>query len=114
MNWKFWKRKKKTVAFPTFTIEELGNGQIYIRCKWPVPKPDSNMPKRIASTMYLLSTGELIATMYQAVAVFGDRNNMSDIAGAAIDMAQKAMTSRSGEDRDEELVVNPSDALRPS
>jgi len=121
MNWKFWQRKpvEEPVSpfpdVPVFTIEGLMDGNCFIKCEWPKPVSPQHaviIARELANLMYMASTGELLSTMFQAVAVNGNQVEMDGIANNAIDMTQKAMTALAKADRDSELVVTPEDAFK--
>ncbi len=108
--------QKRVCVRPTFTIETMEDGQIFITCVWPKPantKDAGRVAHALANSMYLLSTGELFSTLMQATAINGHELKMNEVAGAACEMAHRAMMTKAAIENDSKLVVPPEEALKP-
>ena len=117
--WKFWQRKEKAeepeVSVPTITIEGLMDGNVFIKADWPRPENQNQaalIARELANMMYMVSVGDLLGTMYQAIAVAGNQMQMDGIANNAIEMTNRAMQQRAGHDQDAKLVVSPDEVFR--
>ncbi len=79
---------------PKFVIELMPDQNIHIISTWPEPRTveeAENMIKDMATTLYMVNTGELLPAFQQSVEISGNRLLMQALAKSVIDTLQTAL-----------------------
>lgn len=115
INW-FQNKKETKVKKPGIKIEIENDDSISVDVFWNKPNsPEETvkLAKLYAGFIYLLSSRDILPAITQALAIYGNNTNTSEVSSLILTMLNKALISDDKPERKKgNPVVRPRDAFR--